>query len=215
MLIRKFYCLLATMALTVPAFGDILEFGEKSSELNGVPIYTSGLYSSGDQDLLLADLGHGLRKKKVGFIGVNVYVAQIMGAEAAAFIKDPKQALDSLGQMKAFAIRMEFLRDVSEQKVKKAYEDSLELNQVDMGSDSVKGFLEAVEKGGPGVSGEQFIILGLMEADKETIIYQGTNGKVFQVTGGSDWVKSVFSIWLGETTDKGLKTLKNNLLGGQ
>jgi hypothetical protein len=132
--------------------------------------------------------GYGVRVKTVAFIDVKVY-------EIASYVKElpadkSKRGVIDLEADKKISFRM--LRDVDAEKIRNAFKDAFSMNGYgDQGK--IGKFLGAFTK-------------ELTEGKRTTITYDGAAKKVtvrVEADGtatidGSDFMKAVWSIWLGK-----------------
>jgi hypothetical protein len=59
------------------------------------------------------------------------------------------------------------------------------------------------------------IVAGHRLADgSEQIVYENSAGQSVSINGTAGFVKSIFSIWLGQTTDSELEALRTLLITG-
>lgn len=193
----------------------ILQLDGESREIEGVTISKGAEAQLSSNRYSLTTVGAGLRKKKVGIFSVKVYVAQLLASDPAKFVRSLDQALTSLDGIKAVALRMSFLRDVEVEKIRASYQESLVKNGVDLTKPEINTFLEAVEDGGPATARRDMIVAGHRLPDgSEQIVYENSAGQSVFINGTAGFVKSIFSIWLGQTTDSELEALRNLLITG-
>ena len=166
----------------------------------------------GEETLNLAAAGAGLRAKKVVFVNVKVYAAQLFVSDITKFKYSESEALGSLKDQAAVAIQMHFLRSVDAENVHKSFKEALKANSVNAEGAEVKQFLDAVAQGGEAKEGKALTIVGTRAKDgAETISYETTSGKVTQVTGKPGLIQDIFSIWLGKPADDGVASLKKSI----
>ncbi|MBK8205103.1 MAG: chalcone isomerase family protein [Bdellovibrionales bacterium] len=193
----------------------VLQLDGQIREIEGVTISKGAEAQLGSNRYALTTVGAGLRKKKVGLFSVKVYVAQILVSDPAKFVHNLDQALASLDGMRAVALRMNFLRDVEVEKIRASYQESLLRNGIDISKPEVRTFLEAVEDGGPATTKRDMIVAGHRLPDRsEQIVYENSADQSVSINGTSGFVKSIFSIWLGQTTDSELEALRTLLITG-
>lgn len=158
--------------------------------------------------------GAGLRFKKVAFIKAKVYVGELFAVDPAKVKKSADEALASIADQKAIALRMTFLRDVDGEKVSGGFKEALEVNKIALDDVNVKAFLEAVKKGGEAKDKKTLVVVGeKLAGGKEVITYENAAGGVVSIEGGEGWVRKIFSIWFGKIDDSGLESLKKEILG--
>ncbi len=200
--------------LSTAAYADVLSLEAGAEKLADVPLAKKGTVKV-EGSVPVARLGYGLRKKKVAFISVKVYVAQLFGSDEKSYARSEDKALASLAAMKASAIQMNFLHDVSADKLSSAFEDSFEERGLDK-DPAISKFLEAVKSSGDVADGEIIRIAAQKLADgKEEVAYEDPKGKVTTVTGASGFIQNVFSLWLGKTDEGTLEDLRAALISGK
>lgn len=168
-------------------------------------VVTSQSAQSGATRLQL--VGAGLRAKKVAFIKVRAYVAELFAADPAAWKRDENEAAVSLAQQ-SWALRLHFLRDVDAAKVSGSFKEALEANKVDLTAPGIKEFLKAVEAGGDAKEGQVLSFL----FDKDKLTYEAPNGTLSTIIAPKGFATQILSIWLGTPADSGLTELKKSLL---
>ncbi len=189
--------------ISLPASAQV-KLGEKLAEKTGKKTV--------EETVKLSSVGAGLRSKKVVFVNVRVYVAQLFVASPETFKKNDAEALASVKDQKAIAIQLHFLRNVDGENVEKSFREALKVNDIQDDA-SVSQFLEAVVKGGEAKEGKVLSILGVKSADGvETITYETTSGAVSEIKGSAGFIEKVFSIWLGKSSDDGVASLKKAML---
>ncbi|MCC6137272.1 MAG: chalcone isomerase family protein [Bdellovibrionaceae bacterium] len=167
-------------------------------------------------DVTLTNVGSGLRKKYLAIFGTSVYVAQVFAAQPEQFVKSNtgNAALESLQNQTVVAVRLDFVYNVSADKVYNAFFDALKENGVDMNEEKISGFLSYVQNGGDASNGSSMTFLMAKNADgTETLSYEDPADVVTTVVGASGFSQQILSMWLGKisSNDKGLKELKDQL----
>lgn len=158
-------------------------------------------------------VGNGIRTKTVILFNVNVYEAQFLVSNKAAFMSALKAGtpMDALGKTDKAELRLKFLRDVSAGKISTSFRDGLEANKVDLKSPNMKAFLKVVVDSPEFTEGQTVVLTGDIKTGN--IIYKDTAGKTTTMTVGTKDVLNLFSIWFGHPADGGLEKLKSELLG--
>ncbi|MEN0059104.1 MAG: chalcone isomerase family protein [Bdellovibrio sp.] len=206
---------LSLATLLIPFFTQaaLLTTEGDGKKIEGVTLAKSATAKWNDSAVALSSVGGGLRAKKVVFVNVRVYVAQLYVSSLETFKKEETSALASVKDQKTLAIQLHFLRDVDAKDVQSSFKQALTANKVNLEDAAIKQFLENVEKGGNAAKGKTLTILGSHEADgKEVIHYENTDGAVSTVQGSQDFIKNIFSIWLGTPADDGVAKLKSEIL---
>ncbi len=204
-------------ALTVSAVAraDVLTLDSSGKSLNGIALSKGGTAAVDNRQISLTTVGAGLRSKKVGFVPVKVYVAQLLVSNADQLVRTDAGALDSVAAMDGVAFRLDFLRTVDADTVQSSFRDSLTANQVDLSRPEIKAFLDGVSAGGDAISGKNLtLVLSKAAGGQEAVTYQDANGKVTTTTGPAGFIRELSSIWLGSPADSGVADLKAALLAG-
>jgi len=192
------------------AFAQILKAQAGTQKLEGVSLPAS--LSTADGKTLLP-VGAGLRSKKVLLVPVRVYVGALYVADLAKFKKSPSEALNSLPEASPAALQLHFLRDVDAGKVQSSFIEALEANHVDLKKPEVQKFLDAVKNGGEAKKNSTLTVFGHKKSDgSEVIVYEDSNLKATTISGGPGFLREIFSIWLGLSSDEGVAKLKADLL---
>lgn len=206
--------LLVGFGFSPVAIAGLLQVSLGTREIEGVKISQEAKATVAERSYALKTVGAGLRSKKVAFFKAKVYVGELLLDAPEKFQPTLPGALPSVDLQKALAMRLTFLREVEGEKVSRSFRDALEENQVNLESPEIKAFLAAVPTGGEAKEKSTLVIFGeRFGAGKESVSFEGPNGKLVTIPGGTGFVRSVFSIWLGKMADSGLEHLKNEILG--
>lgn len=205
---------LATALFSQIASAGVLSLERGSRTIEGVSIGSSATLNMGGS-MKLDYIGSGLRSKKVLVSNVKVYVAQIFMDNAGKFVRSASGAVQSVGDMKAGAVRLTFLRNVDAPTVQTSFKDAFNANGVDVNNSGVKAFLSAVSKGADAGSGHSMTMAMKRDGAGVTLVYENTKGGSSTIKGDSSLFKAVMSIWLGTPADSGLATLKTSILSGK
>lgn len=154
----------------------------------------------------------GIRSKSILVFGsVKVYEAKLMIPKGASLSKTATGAagLNSLMSMNSFAMTLKLLRDVDSATLVKGFDDALKHNKVadSVGLETLKTHLKKTPKM---PSGHQ-ITLTANRAGKKFICTDGSQTIEIADDDGN-LARAIFSIWLGEPYDTGLRDLKAQLL---
>lgn len=182
------------------------------NEIENIKLTKSASVSYQDKNYNLKMVGAGLRTKKVLMINVNVYVAEFFVSEEAQIEKKQDKILDSLAKANAAVMQLTFLRDVDGEKVESSFKDALAANKADLNDQAIKTILEKVAKSGEVKKGQTLTFASFKNTDSsEVVIFEPAMGEATQVKG-NNIIKPIFSMWLGESADSGVKKLKESLL---
>ena len=207
----KHIILLLTTLFTWSTQAALLTTEGSSGTLEKIALPESATVSLSDSTVKLNSVGSAVRAKKVMFVNVKVYVGQIFVADKDTFNK--ADALLSLSNQNAAAIRLHFVRDVDAENVQASFKEALKVNNVKLDSEAITQFLTAVKKGGVAESGKSLTILAVKGSDsQETIYYETNSGGVTEVKGPAGFIKDIFSIWLGKPSDDGVAKFKSDIL---
>lgn len=195
-----------TLALAASAAPSLVPQGDvvKTWEVDDrqVPIHKEARITiAGVTDGATLNLtGWGLREKRILFFDVDVYVASSFANKPGAQWKDSTLR----------AIELLMLRDLSGEKVRSSFADTLKENDVDLTEAPVKKLLDQMKF--DVAEGTRITILGYKKKD-------GTQGVIYQMPGRSQQVEGpriadqFWSIWFGKPADGGLERLKKALMG--
>ncbi len=157
----------------------------------------------------LVKKGKGTRIKKIAFVSIAVYEAQLYHSDTLQLSATEPQ-LDQ--QDLQLGIELTFLRSVDSEKIMNAYLDSLKANKVKTDNPAIQHFLNTVKATGELAEKNKITIIGIhLENGDDVILYEDQKGRITEISG-KDLVKDIFSIWLGQTTDDQLEQLKKDLL---
>jgi len=203
----KFSFVLVAFFFSQSIFAQVLTEQKGSEQIHGVTLATT---VTTNENTTLHLIGAGLRSKKVVFVNVKVYVAELFAADMAKFQK--KEALKTAVDAAPLAIQLHFLRDVDAGKVQSSFKEALETNKVDLKKPEIQKFLDAT-KNGEAKEGKTLTILATKKTDgSESVTYEDSNLKATTVSGGPGFIQDIFSIWLGHPSDDGIAQLKTELL---
>lgn len=159
----------------------------------------------------LERLGTGIRKKRI-VINFDVYRATLFASHPKRFSRslEGRVALDSLKVSDAYALHLQFLRDVSAKDVIKSFNEALSENGIKE-SPGLKDFRDAIIQGGDLKKGSSMSL----SVDNQKGILECEHGKaLIEVKGDVGSLLDIFSIWLGEKGDIGVQNLKKALISG-
>lgn len=199
------------------ASADLLTLTPSTDKISNVTLSQSAIASANGADVTLTNVASGLRKKYLAIFGTSVYVAQILAAQPELYVKstDGNTSLESLATQTVVAVRLDFVYNVSADKVYNAFLDALKENAVDLTTPAIADFLSYVQNGGDAANGSSMTFLMVKNADgTETLTYEDPKMAVKSVTGGEGFSQQILSMWLGDisSNDKGLKELKAELV---
>lgn len=201
-----------TFAMFLSAQAGILTKELGTNDIAGIQLGKSASVKINNANLNLSSIGAGLRQKKVLISNVKVYVAELYSAEPNKIIKSADQILNSLEASNTIAMQLTFLRNVEAEKVQVSFRDALVANNVNLEEPAIAALLNNVVKGGEAKEKGTLTFVVNKNADgTETLYYETTEGVLTSVTG-QQLSKKVFSMWVGEPADDGLKKLKEEIL---
>lgn len=157
----------------------------------------------------------GLRKKKVALFWAKVYVAQIFTRETLPPPRSIPFALASLSNQKTVLITLSFLRNVTSNQMKAAFEDSFEENGIDSTKDSsLKPLFEVLGKSG-NMKEEQTMAIVFMKDPKgeESIYLDSGAGNIQHAAVDAGTIEKVLKVWFGAPADSGMEILQKQFLG--
>lgn len=218
---RKFSIALIGTALAIGgAQAALLDVTPSANKVDDVTLGSKAVANTEGKSTQLDFIGGGKRIKKVLVVKANVYVAQLFVDQKDKFAKTPKEAnletdvtsLNSIANVGVVALKLDFLRDLSADKIVDSFEDALKSNKLDVATnEGLKKVLAAVKKGGAVTQGESIAIVGVNGATQDKLFVENSKGVAEIVEGDSKLVENMFSIWLGIPADSGLERLKGEL----
>lgn len=199
------------------ASADLMSLQPATDKINGVTLSSTAVVSVDGADVTLTNVASGLRKKYLAIFGTPVYVAQVFAAQPELYTKSANgnTSLDSLATQTVVSVRLDFVFNVSADKVYNAFVDALKENNVDMSTGAVADFLSYVQNGGDASKGDSMTFLMVKNADgTETLTYEDPEMAIKTVTGPAGFSQQILAMWLGNisSNDKGLKELKAELV---
>lgn len=204
---------LAAFVVTPSAFAGVLQLENSAKQVNGVTVSKGGKMVVQGRTTNVITVGAGLRTR---FSLFNVYVGELLVNDNKAYLCDPAKALDSVANLSGVAMRLTFLRAIGMSDLQKAFQDGFDNNNVDDSGAAIKQFMAAVTAGGDIPNGAVLSFTGEKVADGEIVTYENAKGTAVSVKGGAGFIKSIFSLWLGNPgSDGGLKALHDKLVSCQ
>jgi len=205
---NKIVLSLAGLLLACSANAGVLNLVEGKDSCDGRAVPVSATATLADRQVALTTVGAGLRTYSV--FKVKIYCFQVLASDATKYVKTADGALPSLAAMETVTLRLDFVYNVSNAQLKKAYVDGFNANGVDTSSPSVAAFMNAAVAAGDVTNGQTITIT--MDLKTGTIYYEDQNGKVTPIQNVDNANEGIISIWLGKTADSGLADLKKQLL---
>lgn len=205
---------LSTFILVPNAFGGVLTLEDSASKVNGVTISKGGKMVVEGRTTNLITVGAGVRSKLGGL--VKVYVGELLVNDKNKYACSEAKSLESLKDLNGIAVKMTMQYSITEEDLEKAFTDGFENNNITE-TPAIKAFVAAVKAGGKPVSGSKLAFTGeKISATEEVVTYENAAGKAVSIKGTAGFVRSVFSLWLGNAgSDNGLKNVRNNFVNCQ
>ncbi len=191
-------------------FASLLHPSPGEQKILGVTIAPAAVFEQDGKPISLTSVGAGLRTKHIVFVDVNVYVGHLFVSDAATFKKD--QPLDSLAQQKVVAFQLSFLRDVESSKIREALEESFRINEVPLDEKSVAAFVDQVKKMPVFRKNQSFTLVGFQRGDKDVLQTEDAQGGKNEIVAEKGFVRKIFSLWLGKTTEAGALSMQKEIL---
>lgn len=188
----------------------LVSFEKGTKDIEGVNLNKSATMADGSKIDLL---GAGLRVKKVLFVNAKVYVLQLFSDNKAGFAHDAG-ALTSLATgSQTVVLKISMLRTVEAASLATSFQEALDANGYAIDAELTK-VLAVIENGADGIQGKDLTLLLTKNADpsKVDFHYEDAAGKQQNLTASASVMTKVLSIWLGIPADKGLESLKTELL---
>lgn len=181
-----------------------------TSGTQSVPVYRDGTLRVGGQTFTMHLTGAGLRKKKLGFVNVDVYVAASYVDLSTGI--SPADPITSVKASDARVMKLTLTRDLSASQIKTGFEDCLVANGADLKEPNLKGILDQLTFDMP--KGAEVLISSYrkVSGSKDEFLYIEMPAK--DITGGGPELGVTFwRNWFGIPADDGLKVLKAALVG--
>jgi hypothetical protein len=144
----------------------------------------------------------GIRQKTI--FRINVYRASLFTATKPT----AELSLDTLLAMPAFALRLDFMRDVKSEELVKGFEDALKANNVPE-SLAIAQFKNTL-KSRPEIKKGQKITIAVNRTLNMFICEQENQTPII-LKGDDSLFRHIFSMWFGIPADSGLAALKKSL----
>ncbi|RYZ88644.1 MAG: hypothetical protein EOP04_08865 [Proteobacteria bacterium] len=211
---------ISALLIQFSAQAAILEVTPSDQKLQGVTLGSKAISTTTGKSTNLEFVNAGTRVKKILVIKADVYTIQLFVDQKAKFIKTPRDAdfeidmrsLKSISNLGVVALKLDFLRDLSADKIVDSFQDALHANHFEVSSDDgLKRVLAAIKKGGAVQKGESISIVGVNGADKDQLYVENSKGVSENVEGESQLIEKMLSIWLGTPADGKLEELKQEL----
>lgn len=214
MKMSKILIALTTLAIAPNAFAGVLTLEDSASKVNGVTISKGGKMVVEGRTTNLVTVGAGVRSKLGGI--VKVYVGELLVNDKNKYACSEAKSLESLKDLSGIAVKMTMQYNITADDLEKAFTDGFENNNITE-TPAIKAFVAAVKAGGKPVSGSKLAFTGeKLEDGSEVVTYENAAGKAVSIPGTAGFVRSVFSLWLGNPgSDGGLKNVRNNFVNCQ
>jgi hypothetical protein len=204
--------IVSALALTLSssAFAGVLALENGSSKVEGITISRGGKMTVDGRTNNVETIAAGLRTKLFG--AVSVYVGELLVNDKSKFACGSEKAIDSLANLNAIAVRMNMVFSISSEDMNKAFSEGFESNDITV-TPEIQKFVDLVKKN-PNMpkKGSVITFTGEKVGSKEIVTYEDSSGVAKSVEGGAGFVRAVFSLWLGNASDSGLKNLRNNFV---
>lgn len=201
-----FTILSLAMLNPLPADANLISGENKGPQIESVSTSLQARLEVGSQKTELSLAGAGLRKKKVAFIPVKVYVTELFVQNPSAWKKD----IPTLVAQGVWALRLTFLRDVDGDKVMGSFQEALQANKISLDQEDLKSFLKVVENGGEAKKNSALVISG----SGSDLHVSTPDGRTTTLKSSPEFSSQILSIWFGKAADSGLEDLKSALLKG-
>ena len=201
---------LVTLTFAPSAFAGILNLEDSASKIGNVTISKGGKLAVEGRSADVITVGAGVRSKLGGL--VKVYVGELLVGDKNKYACKG-DALASLANQKAIAVKMTMLYSITADDLEKAFADGFENNNITE-TPAIKAFVAAVKAGGKPTAGSKIAFSGeKLEDGSEVVTYENPAGKATSIKGTSGFVKAIFSLWLGNPgSDSGLKNVRDNFV---
>lgn len=209
----KFFVVLSLLLIPLLSQGSVLTSEPGEKKIESVAIAKSATLNIENQTRKLDFIAAGLRQKKVLFVQVKVYIAELFASDGSKFIHSQSEALNSLELSPTIAMRLHFLRNVDAEKIQTSFREALVANGVALDSPAIQTFLAAASAGGAVDNGNSLTIVTQKNPDNsETVTFENAKGEIKLIKSNTGLSKQILSIWLGTPADDGIAKLKEELV---
>lgn len=209
---KSILALLITFCVYQAALAGVVTFEPGNKEVEGVKVSKSAVAVIENRESRVDLLGAGLRAKKFPIIGsINVYVGQLLG-DGSKFQREKEVEFFGLETMNTIIMQWEFVRDVDSNKLQTGFVDGFIANKIETSQPHIKQFLEAVAAGGNVLAHKTLTVVAEQVLDGDIVTYEDNNGKATTIHGPKGFAKNIVSLWMGNSSDSGVKDFKNQLL---
>lgn len=210
---------LATSFFTFALFpsashAGILEMKPEEKTIEDVKLTSDAVFTEAGNKVQLQRYVAGLRKKKVAIFWAKVYVGQIFSTPGLSAPKTMPEALETLTKQPVVAITLSFKRDVSTDRMKDAFKESLKENEIDSESTAVKPLFEAIAKSGGMKDKETTTILLIRSATgEESFRFENGSGELQSSKVEPGTIQKILTMWVGKPADSGAERMQKEFLG--
>jgi hypothetical protein len=201
---------LAALCVSTSAFASILQLEDSADRVSGVLISKGGKMSIPGQDALAMSTVAAGTRTKLGFM--TIYVGELLVSDKSKYACREEKSLDSLNDLAGVAVKLNIQYGITEAQLEEAFTSGFEANKVKV-TPEIQKFVDSIRNGGPIPSGSKVVVAGQKLANgTEVVTYENASGKAFTTPGPAGLVRSILSLWVGKTTDGGLKDVRNNFV---
>jgi len=123
---------------------------------------------------------------------------------------NPDEPLPTVQSAKVKMIYLTMVRDVSEDQIRSAFEESLDVNGIDLNDPSVRALLDSLSFDLP--IGTTAAVVGYHSLKRPEYVYGEVFDKKF-LHSGEDLSFKLWRVWFGVPVDDGMRKLKASLVG--
>lgn len=217
--LRRFASVFAfSLAIQAGAGASVLDFKPGDASIEEVKLSREAVLTLPDSDAKSVSLKpyvKGLRKKKVALFWAKVYVGQIFSSTALSPPKSIAEAYDALSKQPTVAITLTFVRHVTADQMKSAFEDSFETNGIDSKNDpGLKPLFDILKKAGDIYDKQTLaIILTKGTAGSEMLYLENGKGELQSTKAEKGTQAKILKLWVGKPADSGMERLHEQFLG--
>lgn len=193
----------------ITALGLAIQFISASSAAFTLDIDKNTLKFANTPDakpIILKPVGQGTRSKKIALFSIKVYEAELFVSESTQLPASSDEILKS----PYISLIINPARSFPGEKMKQSVLDSYEENKINSETEAQKKFIDLFKD--RKINKNEAITLFGQQTDHSSQLFIKMGNEHVEIAGPKNFVKEVFSIWLGATTDKNLEKLKSDLL---
>lgn len=210
-IIIAFFCITLTMN---PAQSSMIEYvpGEKSIE--DIKLNSAIKVNVDKTSIKLTSFASALRRKQI-LIWAKVYVAEFFSS-APIDLSDGKTTLSSLSKSPWMVATLQFVRNVSNDRLIDGFTDGLKSNNHDTQDGPFKSLLSGLKTVGDLNNKDKLVLIFHTKADQDTLWVeihrdQKTIGEIQKFTLPAGTALKMYDLWFGYPADNGIEEMQKKI----